>query len=56
MTVYCGLCVRWGYHDEVIAAIAQELEGDDSDRELAAWLLTRLPGSDDLEHLGYAVL
>jgi hypothetical protein len=46
------LAVRWAYHDDVIAAIAAQLDRDDPERELAAWLRGRLPGPDDIE-LGY---
>jgi len=45
--------VRWSYHDAVIAAIAAELDRDEAERTLAAWLRSRLPGPDDVEHLGY---
>jgi hypothetical protein len=47
------LAVRWSFHDAIIAAIAAELDRDDTERELAAWLRGRLPGPDDIEHLGY---
>jgi hypothetical protein len=47
------LAVRWTYHDAVVAAIAAQLDGDDAERELAAWLRSRLPGPDDIEHLGH---
>ncbi len=55
ITLQDGRCfsVRWTYHDKVIAAIAGELDRDDNERELAAWLRSRLPGPGDIEHLGY---
>jgi hypothetical protein len=54
ITLGDGRClkVRWTYHDELIAAIAAELDADDAERELATWLRGRLPGPDDIE-LGY---
>jgi hypothetical protein len=49
-----GRCLakRWTFHDAVIAAIAAELDADEAERELEAWLRSRLPGPDDIE-LGY---
>jgi hypothetical protein len=47
------LAIRWAYHDAVIAEIAKELDRDEGERELAAWLRGRLPGPDDIEHLGH---
>jgi hypothetical protein len=47
------LAVRWTHHDAVVAAIAAELDRDCAERELASWLRSRLPGPDDIEHLGH---
>jgi hypothetical protein len=39
---------RWSAYDDVLRAVAAELEGT-----LQAWLLSLLPGSEDEEHLGH---
>jgi len=42
---------RWSAHDDVLRAVAVEL--DDRHSALREWLLSLLPGPNDEEHIGF---
>lgn len=50
-----GRCLarRWSAHDEVLRAVADQLDDEPAAQRLKHWLLEQLPGSNDEEELGY---
>lgn len=50
-----GRCMskRWAAHDQVLRAVADELEELPEGPQLRRWLLDQLPGPDDEEEIGY---
>ena len=44
---------RWSAHDEVLRAVANQLDEGQASQQLKQWLLAQLPGESDEEELGY---
>jgi hypothetical protein len=46
------LAVRWRYYDLTLRAVAESLGESHAARALREWILTLVPGLDDIEELG----
>jgi hypothetical protein len=44
---------RWACHDQILRVLANELTAEGAELALRDWLISQLPGSDDIEELGY---
>ncbi len=43
----------WTYHDEILRVLVDELTAGGAELALRDWLISQLPGPDDIKELGY---
>jgi len=50
-----GRCfaLRWSFYDDVLRAVAEELQATPAEKCLRDWLLSLLPRPNDVDHVGY---